>query len=117
MSEHPPIPDVAMEAAIRAWLDASHPLAADRVRAIAEAVAPVLWREWTHGMAVVALPEPDEQLFAGTRYGDAVASAICGEPEVEFRGHFHSPVLARTAAARLLAAANRAEQLAREVTS
>lgn len=69
MTEHPPIPDEANDAAVRAWLDASHPLAADRVRSIVAAVAPILWREWTRGRAVVELPEPDttRQLLAGAR--------------------------------------------------
>ena len=65
MTNHPPIPDEAQSALTDAIFSAKHPLYADRVRAFLVAVAPILWGEWTRGMAVVPLPKPDDVLAFG----------------------------------------------------
>lgn len=119
MNEHPPIPTEAHDAAIRAWLNANR-AGADGVRSIIAAVAPILWREWTRGMAVVPLPEPDGQTFDGDPrwagdVGEDVEAFVCDEgPFVFYNNQDMALRDARTLAARLLAAADRAEQLAAE---
>lgn len=119
MSEHPPISPEANDAAIRAWLDAKHPLAADRVRSIVEAAAAALWREWTHGMALVPLPEPDRGGFIWD-VADHEVHALRGvggplvAVGIDGFWTYLSSESVRLRARAELAAADRAEQLAAE---
>ncbi len=126
MSEHPPIPDEAWQAVANhysEWRLGFNNIERDALRVAAQ----VLWREWTRGMAVVPLPEPDGEMrmwtvkgsewsvgeWTVTGYFDGVSERI--DISVNGDGYgFRGAARAREIAARILAAADRAEQLAAE---
>lgn len=124
MSEHPPIPDEFKELF---WSYMSgRSLSQGDVAAINEWIVngvPILWRAWTRGMAVVPLPEPDQYFSTGIQAWlldecTIFSHAIDGLPFVcEDGGPGFGPSVARCRAAALLAAADRAEQLADEATA
>lgn len=114
MTEHPPIPDEAREAACEAACGVVHYQPVFAGVAALEAAAPILWREWTRGMAVVPLPEPDASDDSAVHWSKqrVTATELEGFPIVATSHVDRTPTQARAHAAALLAAADRAEQLA-----
>lgn len=119
MSEHPPIPAWAyVEACGAIGYDESAEIW-PQLEAIIKACAPVLWREWTRGMAVVPLPEPDRGGFIWD-VADHEVHALRGvggplvAVGIDAFWTYMSADLVRMRARAELAAADRAEQLAAE---
>lgn len=111
MSEHPPIPSDVLA---MAWHEFRYPRPAIDEPTPAFERAMAIVARWLRGMAVVPLPEPDEELHWGTRFRETVGQCIVDSPEVIQHGMVMSPAGAREQAGRLLAAADRAEHLAAE---
>ena len=126
MTACPPIPDEAWDA-VSAFFAASGRGFNDLERDALRIAASHMWREWTRGKAVVPLPEPDyspgelRQWYGGNPPNDiSVAAAVCdgNGPVVDVQlGSTQNfvvlpPDVARLVAGGLLAAADRADQLA-----
>lgn len=122
MSTHPPIPENAVAVG---WHEFTYPRTLidepnDAFRRGVAATAGVLWREWTRGMAVVPLPKPDRGGFIWHVEDDEEIHALRGNhsPRIAVQTGeqwTYFPVdLARARAVAMLAACDRAEQLAAE---
>lgn len=123
MTEHPKITDsLGHELRFAIYKDPlSQGITNRQINALVARAAPILWREWTRGMAVVPLPEPyegDFRLFPAGIALTALSHASGPRVDVDFGSYGCDwPVeVARQIFAAGLAVCDQAEKLTADAT-
>jgi len=112
MTDHPLIPLEALAAAESAYVMGDAMSVMGGVEDALRAAAPILWREWTRGRAVVDLPAMREDHRWVLRNADILADGnVVDSPAVWLDDKDYSAEEAREVAAALLAAADLAEEI------